>query len=131
MIKVKKCASWYKMSDINGSKYVFSHIKPTINLWSVRHTINAALTLFCGCLQMIATAINTVSTIREAQSKLHHLRACRELAALEMKMLRAMTEKTAVRIKVQKFNCSENHLYSNCNFRISLTSKNSRKRHIF
>lgn len=61
---------------------------------SARHAINAALAVFCGCLQMIAMAIDTFSTITKTQSKLHHSRACRETAALEMKTLRVMTKNT-------------------------------------
>lgn len=43
---------------------------------------------------MIAMAIDTFSTITKTQSKLHHSRACRESAALDMKTLRVMTKKT-------------------------------------
>lgn len=81
MINMKKCTLNF-------------HIKPALKLCSVRHAINAALAVFCGCLQMIATTIDTFSTITETQSKLHHSRACRESAALDMKRLRAMTKNT-------------------------------------
>lgn len=74
----------------------FPLIKPAINLCRVRLAINAALAVFCGCLQMSATAIHTISTIREAPSKFHH---CREPAALDIKRLSAMIKRTVIRRK--------------------------------
>lgn len=103
----------------------------SLKLYSVRRAINVALAIFCGCLQMIATATNTISTITETQSKLHHLRACREPAALDMKMLRATAKKTVKRTKVLKFNSHGNHVYSDCYVRMSLTNNYSRNRHVF
>lgn len=56
--------------------------------------MKAALVVLCGCLQMIRTMRTSISTITETKSKLHHLRACRESMALDMRRLRVIAKKT-------------------------------------
>lgn len=46
----------------------------------MRPTMNAALVVFRGCLQMIKVLKTRLSMMIETQSKLHHSRACRESA---------------------------------------------------